>query len=106
MNKKEKAARKESFREMDLPQKADYILTYYKIPIIAVILAVIALFSFVHRQLTKKRPCCTQGLLTFLSEKISGRLSTGSISAKQASIRKRMRSSAMKPCICRMTPIL
>ncbi len=63
MNKKEKAARKESFREMDLPQKADYILTYYKIPIIAVILAVIALFSFVHRQLTKKETLLYAGFI-------------------------------------------
>ena len=63
MNKKEKAARKESFREMDLPQKADYIFTYYKIPIIAVLLAFFALFSFVHRQLAKKETLLYAGFI-------------------------------------------
>lgn len=54
LTKEERAARKASFREMSAADKADYIFTYYKLPIILALLALWFVGSTVYRQITKK----------------------------------------------------
>ena len=53
---KEKAAQKAAFHAMSPAKKAEHIYTYYKWPILFVLLALIVLGSVLHRQLTKKDP--------------------------------------------------
>lgn len=53
---KEKAAQKAAFHAMSPAKKAEHIYTYYKWPILLVLLALIVLGSVLHRQLTKKDP--------------------------------------------------
>ena len=53
---KEKAAQKSAFHAMSPAKKAEHIYTYYKWPILLVLLALIVLGSVLHRQLTKKEP--------------------------------------------------
>ena len=52
----EKAAHKAAFKAMSPGEKADYIFTYFKWPIILGLVALIILVSTLHRQLTKKEP--------------------------------------------------
>ena len=63
MNKKEKAALKASFHEMSRAERFDYILTYYKVPIIAGLLVLALLFSQLHKQLTKKEALLYAGFI-------------------------------------------
>ena len=66
LTKEERAARKASFWGMDLAGKADYIYTYYKLPILLGSIALYLVCSAVYRQMTKKRPSCTRPLSTSL----------------------------------------
>ena len=52
----EKAALKAAFRAMRPAAKLDHIWTYYKWPILLLLIALLALGSVVRRQLTKKEP--------------------------------------------------
>ena len=52
----ERAAHREAFRAMNLFQKADYIFAYYKLPLVLIFIAVVAIGSVVHYQLTHKEP--------------------------------------------------
>ena len=54
LTKEERAARRNAFREMSVADKADYIFTYYKLPIILVLIALWFVCSTVYRQITKK----------------------------------------------------
>ena len=50
----DRAARKDAFRKMSLGKKADYLYTYFKLPIFLGLVALVLLCSTVYRQLTKK----------------------------------------------------
>ncbi len=50
----ERALRRDAFHKMNVPQKLDYIFTYYKLPILLGVIALVILCSAVHRQITKK----------------------------------------------------
>ena len=63
MNEKEKASRKAAFHEMSAPERLDYILTYYKVPIIAILLILFILCSQVYRHLTKKETLLYAGFV-------------------------------------------
>lgn len=54
LSPRERAEIKASFRQMTLPQKLGYIFTYYRLPIILGLLAVIVLGDVTYRQITKK----------------------------------------------------
>lgn len=54
LTKEERAARKAAFQKMDLAGKAEYIYTYYKLPILLGLIALYLVCSTVYRQLTKK----------------------------------------------------
>lgn len=59
----ERAARREAFRRMTLPQKAEHIYTYFKWPIILGIAAVIILGSAVYRLATQRSVVVYTGLI-------------------------------------------
>ena len=52
----EKAARREAFRKMSLRGKADYLFTYYKGPILFILVLFLILGYGIHRRLTTKEP--------------------------------------------------
>ena len=54
LTQQEKAARRAAFQAMSPQKKLDYIYTYYKWPLLLGLIALIALGSVLHRQLTKK----------------------------------------------------
>ena len=54
LTKVERAARKDAFREMGAADKADYIFTYYKLPIVLALAALWFVCSTVYHQITKK----------------------------------------------------
>lgn len=54
LTKEERAARKAAFQKMNLADKAEYICTYYKLPILLGLIALYLCGSTVYRQLTKK----------------------------------------------------
>ena len=56
LSKQEKAALRAAFREMSVQKKLEYIVNYYKWPILLTLLAVGILTSVIHRQLTERRP--------------------------------------------------
>ena len=54
LTREERAARKASFRRMRPAEKADYIYTYFKLPIFLGLAALALLCSTVYRQVTQK----------------------------------------------------
>lgn len=54
LTKEERAARRDSFRRMNAADKADYIYTYYKLPIFLALIALWFVCSTVYHQITKK----------------------------------------------------
>ena len=54
LSPKERAEIRESFRRMNPAQKLDYIFTYYKLPIVLVLIALIVVGDFTYRQVTRK----------------------------------------------------
>ena len=54
LTREDRAARKAAFRKMSLGKKADYLYTYFKLPIFLGLLAFALLCSTVYRQITKK----------------------------------------------------
>ena len=54
LSPKERAEIRESFRRMNTAQKLEYIFSYYKLPIILTLIALIVAGDFTYRQITKK----------------------------------------------------
>ena len=54
LSRKEQAEIRESFRQMRLSQKLEYIFSYYKLPIVLGLIALIVVGDFTYRQVTKK----------------------------------------------------
>lgn len=54
LTKEQRAAWRAAFREMNAADKADYIFTYYKLPIILLLVALWFVGFTVYRQITKK----------------------------------------------------
>ena len=52
----ERAAHREAFRTMTLPEKADYIFAYYKLPLVLALVVMVALGWVVLRRITHKEP--------------------------------------------------
>lgn len=54
LSPKERAEIRESFRQMSLAKKLEYIFSYYKLPIVLVLIAGIVIGDFTYRHVTKK----------------------------------------------------
>lgn len=67
--RQERGALKAAFQKMSLADKADYIWTYYKLPIALGAAALFLLCSAVYRQVTKKRPFCIRPMSMSLPAK-------------------------------------
>lgn len=52
----EHEAHRQAFRAMSLPQKLEYVFAYYKLPLVLVFIAAVALGSVLNYQLTHKEP--------------------------------------------------
>ena len=75
---KEKAAQKAAFHAMSPAKKAEHIYTYYKWPILLGLIALIALGSVLHRQLTKKEPVLCLALANVaVGEDLENKLTDG-----------------------------
>lgn len=82
LTKEERAARKESFRKMRPADKADYIFTYYRLPILLGLVALYLVCSSVYRQLTKKEIVLYSALINVsVGEDLESQLNGGFISA-------------------------
>lgn len=54
LSPKERAEIRESFRQMNWAQKLEYIFSYYKLPIVLTLIALIVIGDFTYRHITKK----------------------------------------------------
>ena len=54
LSEQERSARKSAFHQMNSAQKLDYIITYYKFPILLGLIAIVILCSTIYRQFSKK----------------------------------------------------
>lgn len=89
LTKEERAARKDAFREMSVADKADYIFTYYKLPIVLALVALWFVSSTVYRQITKKEVVLYSAHINVsVGDDMERRLDEGFISAVGASPRK------------------
>lgn len=89
LSKEERAARKASFREMSLADKADYICTYYRLPILLGLIALYLVCSAVYRQITKKEAILYSALINVsVGDDLESQLNGGFISASGADPRK------------------
>lgn len=89
LTKEERAARKASFRGMNLAGKADYIYTYYKLPVLLGLIALYLVCSAVYRQMTKKEAVLYTALVNVsVGDELESQLNEGFISASEADPRK------------------
>ena len=58
----ERQAHRDAFRAMNLAQKAEYIFAYYKLQLVLILIAAIALGSVLKYQLTHKNPLLYVGM--------------------------------------------
>ena len=59
----EKADRKAAFKRMDLPARIDYIFSYYKLPLVLLLIAVIFLVTVAHHYISKKHELLYLGVI-------------------------------------------
>ena len=77
----DRAARKDAFRKMSLGKKADYLYTYFKLPIFLGLAAFVLLCSTVYRQITKKAVVLYSAHVTVaVGDTLGSYLNTGFIS--------------------------
>ncbi len=89
LTREERAARRASFRKMSAVDKADYLYTYYKLPIALGLLALGLLCSGIYRQITKKDAVLYCGYLNVsVGEDLEARLDGGFISSIGGNPRK------------------
>ena len=85
LTKEQKAAHKAAFRAMSPVEKLDYIVSYYKWPILLAVVCVLILGSAAHRQLTKKEPILYLALADVVAgEDLADVLTTGFLLAEGA----------------------
>ena len=56
LSEQEKASNRAAFRAMNIGQKAEYIFAYYKLPLVLLLIAVVALWSVGYRFFTHRDP--------------------------------------------------
>jgi len=86
---KEHAARRAAFHGMSLAEKADYIYTYYKLPILMGLTALLFVCFSVYQQLTKKEVLLYSAYINVsVGDDLDARLSEGFVSASGADPKK------------------
>ena len=89
LTREERAARRASFREMGLADKADYLFTYYRLPITLGVVALVLICSGVYRRLTKKESLLYAACVNVsVGSELESRLNDGFLSAADADPRK------------------
>lgn len=89
LTQKERAARRDAFRQMRPADKADYLWEYYKLPVVLGLTALCLLCSTVYRQLTKKEAVLyTAHINVSVGEDLESKLNGGFIAASGASPKK------------------
>lgn len=89
LSQKERDHLKASFRKMSLADKVDYIFTYYKLPIVVVLVLVYFVCYTVYRQVTKKEVFLYSALMNIsVGEDLESQLNEGFISASGADPKK------------------
>ena len=89
LTREERAARRTAFRQMNLADKADYLFTYYKLPITLAALALALVLSGVYRQATKKDVVLYAAYLNLsVGEDLDAQLNEGFLSASGYDPRK------------------
>ena len=89
LTQKARAALKASFQKMSLADKADYIFTYYRLPICVGLVALYFVCSTVYRQVTKKEVVLYSALMNVsVGEELEAQLDEGFISASGADPKK------------------
>lgn len=85
LTKEQKAAHKAAFRAMSPADKLDYIVSYYKWPILLAAILLLILGSAAHRQLTKKEPVLYLALADVVAgEDLADALTAGFLRAENA----------------------
>ena len=83
LTKEQKAARKAAFRAMTPADKLDYIVSYYKWPILLTVILLLILGSAAHRRLTEKEPVLYLALADVVAgENLEDALTTGFLRAE------------------------
>ena len=86
LTKEQKAARKAAFRAMTPADKLDYIVSYYKWPILLTVILLLILGSAAHRRLTEKEPVLYLALADVVAgENLENALTAGFLRAEGAS---------------------
>ncbi len=89
LTKEERLARKAAFQKMDLAGKAEYIYTYYKLPILVVLITLYFASSTVYQQLTKKEVVLYSAHINLsVGDELNARLGEGFVSAGGADPKK------------------
>ena len=79
----EKAANRAAFRRMTLPQKAEYLFTYYRLPILAGAAALVVAISLLRARLNDREPCLYVGLVNVtVGSQLEERLTEGFLSTQ------------------------
>jgi len=89
LTREERAARRTSFQGMGLSEKADYLYTYYKLPILLGAAALFFVCFSAYRQLTKKEAVLYLGYINIsIGDNLESQLNGGFVSARGADPRK------------------
>jgi hypothetical protein len=63
LTRQEREDNRKAFREMSPRDRGDYLLTYYKLPLVLLLTVILVVGSFVHKAVTKKTPVLYVGLV-------------------------------------------
>lgn len=81
ISKEERAANRAAFKQMKAAQKADYIFTYYKIPLVLAAFALLVLGTVVQKRLAYKEPLLYCGFFNVSAgEALEAQLDSGFVS--------------------------
>ncbi len=89
LTKEERLARKAAFQKMNLAGKAEYIYTYYKLPILLGLIALYLCCCAMYRQLTKKEVVLYSAYINVsVGDALNAQLTEGFLSASGADLKK------------------
>ena len=89
LSKQEKAAQKVAFKSMSPAEKLDYIITYYKWPIILALIVLCIVSSTLHRHFTKREPVLYVGFANVvIGSDLQEELTTSYLRNNQADINR------------------
>ena len=104
LTRQERAALRAAFQKMSLADKAEYIYSYYKLPILLGLIALFLLCSTVYQQLTKKEAVLYLACINVSVGDDLGAELNGDSSPQAELILKRLRCLSITDSICPMIP--